>query len=272
MKQSIWTNGTSSAPQAFITKGKHRLKQDGNTVYLNNNDEFEIELFNPTTTHVLAKILLDCKNISNSGIVLKPGQRVFLERYLDSNNKFVFTTYKVDGSNQQVLNAISSNGVVQIEFYNERRVQSYSNTLSWGNYNPSVTLSPPNPTFNPITYTSSPTQFGSKFTTTSSNTGTLLCDSNISYTSAANGVLNTALFSAEIETGNVEKGKPSQQVFSSSERVFDSSKFSITTWKLLPLSRKQYTPEELPSVYCTNCDYKRKKDNHKFCPNCGNKF
>ena len=78
---SVMTAGLAS-PQSFVTKGKQRLKQHSNTVYLKNGDEFEIELFNPTKNHILAKILLDCKSISNSGIVLKPGQRIFLERYL----------------------------------------------------------------------------------------------------------------------------------------------------------------------------------------------
>ena len=78
-----------SYPEAFITKGKQRIKQFGGTVYLKDGDNFEIEIFNPTSGHVLAKINLDGKLISYTGIVLRPGERVFLERHLDSNNKFL---------------------------------------------------------------------------------------------------------------------------------------------------------------------------------------
>jgi len=48
-------------PCAYVTKGRQRLKQYGNTVYLNNRDEFEIELYNPTTSKVLAEITLNGK-------------------------------------------------------------------------------------------------------------------------------------------------------------------------------------------------------------------
>jgi len=47
MKQSIWTVGQPSNPQAFITKRKQRIKQFEGQVYLNDGDEYEIEIFNP---------------------------------------------------------------------------------------------------------------------------------------------------------------------------------------------------------------------------------
>ena len=46
----------SGKPCAFITKEKQRLKQFGQNVYLSNGSEFELELFNPTSNTVLAKI------------------------------------------------------------------------------------------------------------------------------------------------------------------------------------------------------------------------
>lgn len=126
---------TSGTPVAFVTKGKQRLKQFENTVYLNNGDEFEIELFNPTQNKVLAKIELDGKSIG-SGIVLRPGERVFLERYLDVARKFLFETYKVTGSNEQVKRAIANNGGVSVKFYQEyiRPVTTFSGTpyTLWG--------------------------------------------------------------------------------------------------------------------------------------------
>lgn len=266
----------NSRPEAFITKGKQRLKQNGNIVYLNNNDEFEVELFNPTTKHILAKILLDNKPISNSGIILKPGQRIFLERYLDSNNKFLFTTYDVDGSNRQVLNAISNNGVVRIEFYNEMVITTWSSagTISWGsitdnNYNPTVTIAQPQ-FYTPTIYTSNPTVY-----TMNSGNPTMLCD-NLAYSSTTSNNVNVnqakVSHSKKIETGTIEKGGKSNQQLSFSDMQFGTIANYITTWKILPMSRKQYTADELPAVYCTNCGSKRKKDTHKFCPNCGNRF
>ena len=86
----------TGTPCAYITKDRKRLKQFGQNVYLNNGDEFELELFNPSTTTVLAKIKLDGSYISGGGIVLKPGQRVFLERYLDDPRKFKFESSVVN--------------------------------------------------------------------------------------------------------------------------------------------------------------------------------
>ena len=102
------TSSRYAVPQSFITKSKQRLKQHIDTVYLNNGDEFEIELYNPTSNKVLAKIELNGKSIGN-GIILRPGERVFLERYLDEAKKFLFETYVVNGNNQEVKNAIANN-------------------------------------------------------------------------------------------------------------------------------------------------------------------
>ena len=129
-----------AVPQSFITKSKQRLKQHIDTVYLNNGDEFEIELFNPTQNKVLAKIEMNGTCIGN-GIVLRPGERVFLERYLDDAKKFLFETYIVNGNNEEVQKSISNNGDVVVKFYDEVKRQTHtspfvlngSSTVTWTN-------------------------------------------------------------------------------------------------------------------------------------------
>ena len=116
-----------AVPQSFITKGKQRLKQHTDTVYLKNGDEFEIELFNPKQNKVLAKIELNGKSIG-SGIILRPGERVFLERYLDVAKKFLFETYVVNGNNDEVKNAIANNGVM-VQPYIVDHVKEYNSTV-----------------------------------------------------------------------------------------------------------------------------------------------
>ena len=105
---SSYVSTAYPTPSSYITKGKQRIKQFGSKVYLKDKDNFEIELFNPTTGTILAKIKLNGKYASNSGIVLRPGERVFLERYLDSNNKFEFSTYEVS-KGVEAQNAIRNN-------------------------------------------------------------------------------------------------------------------------------------------------------------------
>lgn len=100
----------TSYPEAHITRSKSksrgRLKiYNDNTVYLDQGEEFEIEVFNPTTKTVLAKIDFNGEMISHSGLVLRPGQRVFLERFFDDNRKFKFEVYEVENTDKAIAEA-----------------------------------------------------------------------------------------------------------------------------------------------------------------------
>lgn len=89
-----------------------------NKVFLKDGTEFEIELFNPTKDVVLCKFKLNGKFTNDGGLILNPGQRVFLERYLDESKKFVFETYTVDNT-PEALQAIQDNGSIEVSFYKE---------------------------------------------------------------------------------------------------------------------------------------------------------
>ena len=118
---------THPHPEAYITVNKKRIRQYGKNVYMDNKQEFEIELYNPTQNKVLAVITLNGTKMTGGGVVIKPGQRIFLERYLDSNNKFLFDTYEVESTNE-ILDAISNNGDIQINFYNEEQNITFFNS------------------------------------------------------------------------------------------------------------------------------------------------
>ncbi len=251
-----------AGPKSFITKGKQRLKQHIDTVYLNNGDEFEIELFNPTQNKVLAKIEMNGNSIGN-GIILRPGERVFLERYLDEAKKFLFETYVVNGNNEEVQQAIANNGDVVVKFYNEVVIPTY--------YNSGNTLTINNPNIGWSTTTGTP-YYGNTFTTTSTNTFY-----NASLTSGTFSTSNTILKKdtnsplRHVETGRVEKGSDSEQSFTYDNSLFNTYPSASDWWKIKPQSTKPLVKEDL-IVYCTECGSKRKKDNHKFCPHCGTKF
>jgi len=245
---------------AQITKKKNRLKvypSSKDQVYLNDGDEFEIELFNPKTSPVLAKISINGKRISERGIILNPGQRVFLERFLDSPEKFKFSTYKVNNS-QEVKEAIANNGLVKIEFYDEYSAFSTSG-ITW------VT--------NPYIYGNT-TGGWSNSTTTST-----FYNSNISYTSSVAGSLSTSspdFFrnankrSDSIETGRIESGSKSDQDFKDANGNFNSWPCNVIEYQILPASQKNVEAKEIRS-YCTECGTRNRQD-WKFCPTCGNKF
>jgi hypothetical protein len=261
-----------TVPTAFVTKGRQRVKQysgPGNgTVYLKNGDEFEIELFNPTSNKVLAQISLNGKSLG-SGIVLKPGERVFLERYFDEARKFLFETYEVDGNDPNVKQAIKLNGVIEVEFYDEYKPTVWSGgTITYTNTNPSWTYfnytggrAPGNPTF------------------TAGNSG----DYNVvgSVKSAKSNDENNVFFCscnavdmtppAPLETGRVEKGANSGQSFTYDNTTFNTYYSWKTSWTILPESQRPLVKEDL-SVYCSGCGAKRKRSTHRFCPTCGNRF
>jgi hypothetical protein len=167
-------NTMVTVPSAYVTKTKQRIKQYDNTVYLKNGDEFEIELFNPTQNKVLAKIEINSTTIGGSGIVLRPGERVFLERYINEAKKFLFETYKVSGTNSDVLRAIKNNGDIVVRFYQEQTLPAI-NLNQW----PAPIVYNPWPTYwdNGIKYYTSPHYvnpfgcFGGTLTTTNSSVG-----------------------------------------------------------------------------------------------------
>jgi hypothetical protein len=247
MKQSVWTTSSTSQAQAFITKRKQRLKQINRNIYLKDGDEYEIELFNPNPSYILAKIKIDGDYLSGGGIVLRPGERVFLERFLDSKNKFVFKTYNVDGEAEYV-GALRNNGLIEVEFYLEQqKIMLYGNNTFT--------------TSTPYTFNGNPTTFTTTGTYTTNNLNAVVNTSNTS-----------TYLSKTIETGTTERGSNSNQQFTNSDRSFEWSPFQTTIWKILPESQKQYDAKELNVLYCGECGSKRKKDTHKFCPHCGTKF
>ena len=242
-------------PTAHITKQKSRLKiYDEKTIFLKDKDNFEFELYNSKTSSVLCKIKLNGNYISNTGIVLRPGQRVFLERFLDTNNKFEFSTYEVDNTPQN-RSAIDLNGDVSVEFYMEQSIVSnYNNTYTLRNYNSS----------NTSTYDASNLLYG----TISSNTGNFHLNGMITNTYLHN--LTNVSGSYPIETGRIEKGKSSSQSFLNVNESFSPYYFHVVNYKLLPISVKNKTSEDIRS-YCPECGKKQKKEN-KFCPSCGTKL
>jgi hypothetical protein len=248
-----------TVPTAFVTKGRQRVKQYGNNVYLKNGEEFEIELFNPTTNKILAKISINGNSLG-SGIVLRPGERVFLERYLDEAKKFLFETYEVASDDINVKEAIRKNGDLEIEFYEEFKNPSQiiynppSYHWDWTGYSPGVY------------YSNTGGLVGGNSSSSRGMSSGVQCSCNIDNT------LN--LKSADLkmqETGRVERGSFSDQGFSYDSTTFNTYFSWKDTWKILPESQRPFVKEDL-SIYCTNCGAKRKKSSHQFCPNCGTKY
>lgn len=157
MKQTITE---LKAPMALISINKSKPKTYYNnelpTFYLEKDSEFQIELFNPTNKTIHTKIRLNNNQISQGGLILKPREKVFIEKYLDIPNKFKFNTYNVDNTDE-IKKAIEDNGKLKVDFYNETtQIHQYINSISktimpfiHTNFNNSITTT----TTTPFTYT-----------------------------------------------------------------------------------------------------------------------
>lgn len=287
-----FNNVAPKVPTANIAVNKSRLKVynkkgDMPTYYLQKGQEFQIELFNPTTDTILAKITLNGNVISQGGLVLNPGERVFLDRYLDVAKKFMFDTYEVSNT-QEVREAIANNGDFKVQFFRESKFRP--RTLM-------VTNLPTRNVFNGsnrdlgIIRQNTTTAFGDTYSTTgllgssfSNNISTSEFSNASATISSVSGEITLDCLSTpeptknlkankskSIETGRVEEGSYSDQKFKTVNKDFEWFAFHTVEAKLLPVSQKINTAEDIKvKVYCTNCGAKLHKD-HKFCGHCGTK-
>ena len=249
---------TNAQPTAEICFKKSRLKKyQGNKLYLKNNQEFEIELFNPTTDDILAKISLDNKELSGGGIVLRPGERVFLDRYLDKAQKFKFSTYEV-GNSAAVQNAIRDNGKVKVTFHKESIPYTspiWTNSSPWG-WNQGTPWNG-----NGVFYCSTG---GNPVIGTTTSSSSFTCSTSMNFSESLEDK------SDKKETGRIEAGSHSDQSFVSIDKSFDYWAFATLEYQILPESVKTYTSADL-RTYCSQCG-KKSKNGDKFCPSCGNKL
>jgi len=292
------TIASSSKPGAWIVtpndKGRKSIKmflslhpQTGK-VFLNDGDEFEIELFNPLTVSVLADIKLNGQSISKTGLVLKPGQRVYLDCFIDDKKKFIFKTYEIDGS-QESIDATQNNGLLEVFFYKEDVI-----TLdNWKSRFDRVIVErwypvyyPSYPYYRPSIWygTSSPTYGGcvttnglSGITTTNGLSGTIttstaLYSSNTVNSSYTTGVdlsnLNIvgSLFSnsipinSSLETGRIEKGENSSQKFTEVDMEFEKHYINSVIIQMLPESRKPIESKDIKNKINAKDILKRESD------------
>lgn len=293
-----------SMPTAHVAINKSRLKAYNATTeptyYLKNGSEFQIELFNPTSGTILAKIKLDGEFITQGGLVLRPGERVFLERYIDVAKKFLFETYEVSGKNEEVKAAIKNNGNLHVEFFREvPAVPYFNNPPIWVNTGWGGGINRGNDYVPPY---NSGTPYLRSFTTNTSDLGnhafysSSVGGSNIDYSTSINDTLifsnsdvtmdwmsqetdiqaskdlrsTRSVKSKSIETGRVEKGSNSKQKLDTVDKTFQAWSFHTVEAKILPISQKVNAVEDTIKAYCTNCGCKQKKG-FKFCPTCGTK-
>jgi len=275
---------------AKLAINKSLLKEYSNSeysriVYMKNNSEFQIQIFNPYTYTIGINITIDNKSLGQT-LVLKPGERIWLERYLNEAKKFLFSTYEVNGDNKQVQQAIAKNGEIKLEFFKEKEQQQvYINThitTYFDNWIPNQILY--SKSIEPTSYcdaaignrslescncVTNAAEYSIETPSSSASTSTTYSLDGLKKNTTP--INTSAKRSKSIETGRVEKGSYSNQKFQTVNIDFELWPFTTEIIKILPESQKPIFKNDLIKKYCPNCGIKI-KDRFKYCPNCGFKL
>ena len=276
-----------------IAMNKSLLKEFKNNnervVYLEDGDEFQLQIFNDQTTEIGARIYLNGESVGNSYLVIRPGERVWLDRYLDKARKFKFSTYEVNGNNEAVKKAIQKNGLVKVELFRKKENYVWQQPIlkTW------------EPEYPQIYYSSAPYSTctasvdninGTMNFSSSLNDLALNCDCDsisTSCTSAASSTftagsactningkvrgISSLNKSKKTETGRIQEGGYSDQEFDYVNMSFEYWAFDTEEIHILPKSTKPVYANELQKTYCYNCGRKL-KSKFNFCPYCGAKL
>lgn len=225
-------------PHAWVVspndKGRRKIYSD-EKIFLDDGEQFEIELYNPTQNNVVALINLDGKPISEKGLLVKSGERIYLDCFIDEKKKFIFNTYEVS-SDEELIGSISNNGLLEVNFFNEKIIELGNLSQirdSINHYYPYDNRYRPN--------YQDKFWYGSPYSNISNN-------SNLAY-NPSNGMLNNSISLTNenhtIETGQISKGDNSSQKFNEQDINVETKYVSRVLYKLLPNSRKLLTSDDV---------------------------
>ncbi len=269
-------NNHVEKPSAWVVssdKGRKSIKNG--KVYLKDKEEFQIELFNPLTDCVLADIKLNGNTISQGGLVIRPGERFYLDCFVDDKKKFVFNTYEVEDSLSTKI-AISKNGMLEVFFYKESVVSlnnwrtrfdrvivekyypvHYPNYQPYWYTTPNVYCGTTITTTGGLNNTTIGGVYGGTLNGTTTNTAYYSQPINSTYTTglnltSLNNTTTSSYTSKSIETGRVEKGSASNQKFDEVDMDFEKFHISSIVLQLLPESVKPVDTKELKKEKVSN--------------------
>ena len=269
---------------AKLAINKSLLKEYSNSsneriVYMNDGTEFQIQVFNPYSYVIGVSFEFNNHNKTSQLLVLRPGERVWLDRFLDDESKLLFSTYQV-GVSKVVQEAIKDNGTLCIKFYKEREnkprvsyIKEYQpcGTIDvyYNNIRNSYCLDD-NININCASSTNICSAIDCSISLDSSITQTSAASTCTSYSSSTLTKSSPLPKSKSIETGRIEKGSHSNQKFKNVYKDFEYLPFNTEYIKILPTSQKQINSNDLQKKYCYECG-KKLNPKFKFCPSCGAK-
>lgn len=291
---------TGTNPTVHLTVGRNRRTRYGADQYrLKDGDEYELELHNPTTGTVGARLTVDGRPLGSTTVVLRPGERVYIERWLDEARKLRFGTYAVDDTPGNRA-AVSRNGVVRAEFLRERvpppppvpnpwvTLAAYpyaqysftagapdadlgAGTCSLGSASASagINFCSTDLTGADATYSRSFDSAPEERTRGGQSTNHLSRRVTTKSTSFG-GEIKAKNAAPEMLTGRSEKGSHSGQSFQRVSIEFEHWAFHTEEFRIMPLDSED--AQDAVKKYCTGCGTRARRQTWKWCPNCGTKI
>lgn len=259
---------------------KVHSKETDPTLYLKDEQEFELELISHFQKTIGIKIKINGSYISQSHLIMKPGERIVLDRFIDKPNKFKFSEYNLGIKGDEYTETsknfynMSEQGFIEVEAYRayqEFQIQKINE--------PYITLGGSFGANNYNQYYNN-TNYNTTITCNDLNSMNYVCgDSTISnfksfneVSNVTNEILSKSLnIEPEMEKGGeINEGSKSQQTFEYVNTSFSTYKSYSYKFRLKPISSKPIEVSDLKK-YCTECGKKANKE-HKFCANCGTKL
>jgi hypothetical protein len=259
---------TEKLPSAIISvSGSEQKIYKNNQLFIENGKNFEINFFNPLQEKISVKIIFNGEYKTSSSLILRPGENIMIDRFLNNNKKMKFETYHIDKNNNDAKKAIINNGLIEFNFFKEKNI-NYHNYYyfdnGYNNFGDNIKYAD---------YICADFGDNIKYADYIStniekneigNFGDNIFNDtlDISDTSYAN-IISTNI--EKIETGRIEQGSISNQQFENVINEFETTPFHIIKYKLNPNNNNN----ENIRNYCSKCGYRLRKSNWNYCPKCG---
>jgi len=254
----------NSNPSARIAVNKNVLTTEivnrVETVFMKNGTEFEIEIYNPLKTKIAIDVQINQVNFDRPMIVLRPGERVWLDCDMLTKKKFLFETYDVENT-KETQEAIENNGDIIIRVYLQRE---HIPEIYFNNFNNFFHQIPDYVYGGPVY--DGPLYGNVEVSYTNSNS-TYLPGDDITKT----GMSVNSLGTPTIETGMIADGDDSDMKFKNDNSDYNSNYTHLFKYKILPESTKKLYSKKDIIKFCIGCGRKQKK-NDKYCAACGIKY
>jgi len=232
---------------SILVKGIKQRFYSGNTVYLSNGTEFEIEFFNKSSKTVCPSITVNGEGFKRSPVIYN-GQKYVLKDFITIPRKLLFQTYMVDALDNEVQEAIKDNGIIRIKYYYEKEIKKHFPPKSlYSEYEADL----------PFGYR--PRRESVHFQPKSSKNA----EDSVHFMPSNNNDYSRE--KPEFETGKIMKGSSSDIKYNSVKIDLDYSSSETQEIKILPLSKKPKT------INCNRCDVVSNSEAN-YCSNCGISF